>query len=170
MVQGRQVSGTCWDPGIPDPGTCDGPRSRDPEACTNHGIIFPGPAGPAGAQCTSPTPRRGRAGLPGSGTRERPGKLYQDWYKAGYTRIGTIHVLPAGTCWTPRIRHQRGPESYTKIGTSPGVDMQHGRAGPGSAPARPRRAARPLSCQHPEARTHPAYPLGQVRPPRLEHL
>ena len=101
--------------------------------------------------------------------------LYQSWYNFSRhrrPRRSAVHVphTPAGTCRTPRIRHQRGPEGYTKIGTSPGVDMQHVRAGPGSAPARPRRAARPLSCQHPEARTHPAYPLGQVRPPRLEHL
>ena len=65
----RADPGDVLGPNTPDPGTCDGPRSRDPEACTNHGIIFPGTGGHAGANCKSLLPRRGPAGASGTGIR-----------------------------------------------------------------------------------------------------
>ncbi|CAI9832286.1 hypothetical protein IBTHAUMO2_690032 [Nitrosopumilaceae archaeon] len=77
------------------------------------------PVGRYGTTLPGGGPRWACVGPPGSGFGGL-GKLYQDWYKAGYTRIGTSpgttgadglagpapppRVPGAGTCWMSRIR------------------------------------------------------------------
>ena len=113
-------------------------------------------------------PRRGRAGRPGSDTREGPESYTRvGTRRAGYTRIGTNHVLQGGRAGLPGSGTRGGRKIIPRL-----VQVQaFGTFGRAPDPSRHVSGGRSrLSCQHPEARTHPAYPLGQVRLPRLEHL